>query len=346
MIDCFRNNNIKLEIVSFLDNEEILTLSACNKEFKELLFKNNPIIIIRIFMKLIIDNYFEIEQSNYKYENKKNLLGKNINFYHTCKLLLNLIEASLSKCKSITTAQIIPYLLKNHNYLSDITKKCFNYGFENERIKKLFYDINSKSIKALNYDWKYIAFDNTRIKKGKEEQIKVSFEHSLFENFLFNLISLFLNYYINVQSSDSENCIDYQNKNSEDELKKTENEKMKEYYIQNLAKKDEENEELKKQLNEKNDIIKKLKEKIEELNEEIVLQKEKIEEKNKKIEKYDFIINIYQQQHFHEIKNFFRNEGKESAVNAIEKIENFNNNINNVESLNQVKEESMNEESN
>ena len=78
-----------------------------------------------------------------------------------------------------------------------------------------------------------------------------------------------------------------------------------------MAKKDEENEELKKKLDEKDEIIIKLKHEIEVQKLKIEEQKEKIEEQNKKIEKDNFIINIYHRQHFHEIKNFSVKEKKQ-----------------------------------
>ena len=52
-------------------------------------------------------------------------------------------------------------------------------------------------------------------------------------------------------------------------------------------------------------------------NEIIKRLEEKINEQNAKIEKDDFIINIYHNQHFLEIKNFFMEEGSKSGVNAI-----------------------------
>ncbi len=45
--------------------------------------------------------------------------------------------------------------------------------------------------------------------------------------------------------------------------------------------------------------------------------------KMQKMEKDDFIINIYHNQHFLEIKNFFMEEGSKSGVNAIEQIEKY-----------------------
>ena len=67
---------------------------------------------------------------------------------------------------------------------------------------------------------------------------------------------------------------------------------------------------------------------IQNQNEIIEGKEEKIKEQNAKIEKDDFIINIYHKQHFLEIKNFLIKEGRQSGVNAIEQIEKYNSDYN------------------
>ena len=63
-------------------------------------------------------------------------------------------------------------------------------------------------------------------------------------------------------------------------------------------------------------------------NEIIKRLEEKINEQNAKIEKDDFIINIYHKQYFLEIKNFFMKEERQKGVNAIEQIEKYNSDYN------------------
>ena len=77
---CFKNNYLLSEISVFLRYNEIISLSMCSKELNKLLDNNNNTIINTIFLFTIIDEYFELDLTNYKNENKKNLLGKNIVF--------------------------------------------------------------------------------------------------------------------------------------------------------------------------------------------------------------------------------------------------------------------------
>ena len=153
------------------------------------------------------------------------------------------------------------------------------------------------------------------------------------------------------ESSDSNKLV-YANKISKEESNELENENAEKHFEQKSTKNKVESEELKGILVEKDEIIKELKLKIKEQqnelkekqeetkeqkiknfkmqeviknqNEIIEVQDEKIKEQKAKIEKDDFIINIYHNQHFLEIKNFFTKEGRQSGVNAIEQIEKYN----------------------
>jgi len=155
------------------------------------------------------------------------------------------------------------------------------------------------------------------------------------------------------------NKLAYADKIIKEETNETEIENLKKYFEQKLIQAYGENEELKRKLFEKDEIIEeqkiKLKEQINELKEkddtekellkEINEQKlkisemqeviksqkeineeeeEKIKEQDAKIEKANFIINIYHKEHFLEIKNFFMKEGRRYGVNAIEQIEKYN----------------------
>ena len=152
------------------------------------------------------------------------------------------------------------------------------------------------------------------------------------------------------ESSDSNKLV-YANKISKEESNELENENAEKHFEQKSTKNKVESEEL-KGIFEKDEIIKELKLKIKEQqnelkekqeeikeqkiknfkmkkiiknqNEIIEVQEEKIKEQKAKIEKDDFIINIYHNQHFLEIKNFFTKEGRQSGVNAIEQIEKYN----------------------
>ena len=152
------------------------------------------------------------------------------------------------------------------------------------------------------------------------------------------------------ENSDSNKLV-YANKISKEESNELENENAEKHFEQKSTKNKVESEELKRKF-EKDEIIKELKLKIKELqnelkekqeeikeqkiknfkmqeviknqNEIIEVQGEKIKEQKAKIEKDDFIINIYHNQHFLEIKNFFTKEGRQSGVNAIEQIEKYN----------------------
>ena len=160
------------------------------------------------------------------------------------------------------------------------------------------------------------------------------------------------------ESSDC-NKLAYADKIIKEKTNETENENLRKYFEQKLIQAYKENDELKRKLVEKDGIIEeqklKLNEQTNELKEkedtekellreinqqklnasemqeiiknqkEIIEEKEeKIKEQDAKIEKANFIINIYHKEHFLEIKNFFMKERRPSGVNAIEQIEKYN----------------------
>ena len=157
------------------------------------------------------------------------------------------------------------------------------------------------------------------------------------------------------ESSDSNKLV-YANKISKEESNELETENDEKHFEQKSTKNKVESEELKGILVEKDEIIKELKSKIKEQqnelkekqeetkeqkikmlemqkvvknqNEIIKRLEEKINEQNAKIEKDDFIINIYHKQYFLEIKNFFMKEERQKGVNAIEQIEKYNSDYN------------------
>jgi len=154
------------------------------------------------------------------------------------------------------------------------------------------------------------------------------------------------------ESSDSNKLV-YANKISKEESNELENENAEKHFEQKSTKNKVESEEL---IVERDEIIKELKLKIKEQqkelkekqeetkkqkikmlkmqevvknqNEIIKRLEEKINEQNAKIEKDDFIINIYHKQYFLEIKNFFMKEERQKGVNAIEQIEKYNSDYN------------------
>ena len=157
------------------------------------------------------------------------------------------------------------------------------------------------------------------------------------------------------ESSDSNKLV-YANKISKEESNELENENDEKHFEQKSTKNKVESEELSLFIVEKDEIIKELKSKIKEQqnelkekqeetkeqkikmlemqkvvknqNEIIKRLEEKINEQNAKIEKDDFIINIYHKQYFLEIKNFFMKEERQKGVNAIEQIEKYNSDYN------------------
>ena len=125
------------------------------------------------------------------------------------------------------------------------------------------------------------------------------------------------------ENSDSNKLV-YANKISKEGSNELENENDEKHFEQKSTKNKVESEELKRKLAERDEIIKELKLKIKEQQNELKEKQGEIKEQKAKIEKDDFIINIYHNQHFLEIKNFFTKEGRQSGVNAIEQIEKYN----------------------
>jgi len=254
---CFKNKYLLSTIIDFLDYKDILSLSICNKELNKILSLKDynfvNIIMNDIFTDFLFYQIFKFEwkqggRRNYNDENEK---GEK-SFAFEPKKILKLFEVIFGEYKEITMAKEIPTFFNTHIYLPDLRKECFHLDFEKRNIQELFHHDSIIINKTFNY-MNYITFDNT-INPERNLQFKMPFKKSMFEDFLFNLISLFQEFVIKNKSSNSKNYNDYEN---------TKDEKMREYYESNLAKKDEENEELKKKLDEKDEIIIKLKQEIE-----------------------------------------------------------------------------------
>ena len=145
------------------------------------------IIINTIYLLSTIDEFFEIEQTHYKNENKKNLLGKNIHFSCDWKIFLKQFKVYFDKCEDKTISLKVLDFFKIHIYLPDLRKECFHLEFENSSINQLSaYDFNSRLIHTYNYYSKYITFENIILHPEKNAQIKILREKLTFEDALIN----------------------------------------------------------------------------------------------------------------------------------------------------------------
>ena len=200
---CFKNNYLLSEISTFLQYKDILLFSQCNKELNKLLEPKNNIVINTIFLLSIIDEFFEIEHSNYKNENKKNLLGKNIEFSCDWKLFLKQFKVYFSKYEEKTIALKVLDFFRIHLYLPDLRKECFHLEFENSSIHQLInYDFNSRLIHTYNYYSKYITFESIILHPEKNAEIKILREKLAFEDALINFSSLFRDFVNNKPLND------------------------------------------------------------------------------------------------------------------------------------------------
>ena len=192
MQDCFKNKHILSEIVVFLNSFDIIQLSNCNKTFKDLLSPSNNSIINIIFLFTIFNEFFNIEQSNYNSKNKKNLLGKNINFSEDFKLFLKQFKTNFKAYKDENVSKRVLDFFKIHMYLPDLRKECFHLEFENSSIHQLInYDINSRLIHTYNYYSKFITFDTIILNKDNKAKVKILREKLLFEGPLIKFKDLF-----------------------------------------------------------------------------------------------------------------------------------------------------------
>ena len=202
-MNCFKNINLLSEIATFLNYKEIILLSLCNKEIKNLLNPENNIVINTIFLLSTIDEFFELEHCDYNNGNKKNLLGKKIEFSTNWEIFLKQFKVQFSQCEDKTISQKVLDFFKIHIYLPDLRKECFHLEFENSSIHQLFcYDINSRLIHTYNYYSKSINFENIILHPEKKTQVKILREKLKFEEDLINFSDLFNDFVNNIELSD------------------------------------------------------------------------------------------------------------------------------------------------
>ena len=243
---CFENNYLLNEISLFLRYNEIISFSMCNKALYKLLSnyddkndknsKNNIIInninnhnkndennsdnnnnnnkhnynstINLIFLFSIIDEYFELDITDYKNENKKNLLGKNIDFEVDWKLFLKHFRFQFAQCKDQEIRKRVHDFFKIHIYLPDLRKECFHLEFEKSSIHELFsYDINSRLIHTYHYYSKYINFENLILHPENKCKVKILREKLKFEESLIKFKDLFCDFVNNKEIADLVNNI-------------------------------------------------------------------------------------------------------------------------------------------
>ena len=221
---CFKNNYLLSEISVFLRYNEIISLSICNKELNKLLDNNNNTIINTIFLFTIIDEYFELDLTNYKNENKKNLLGKNVDFGVDWKLFLKHLRHHFALCKDKEIRQKVHDFFKIHIYLPDLRKECYHLEFEKSSINELYsYDINSRLIHTYHYYSKYINFENLILNPENKCQVKILREKLKFEESLINFKDIFSDFVNNKDIIDFVNnqIIEYKYKDLFDIYNKT-----------------------------------------------------------------------------------------------------------------------------
>ena len=202
-MNCFKNINLLSEISTYLSYKEIILFSMCCKDLNKLLDPKDNIVINTIFLLSIIDEYFEIEHSNYNNENKKNLLGKKIEFPTNWKMFLKQFKVHFGQYEDKTISQKVLDFFRIHIYLPDLRKECFHLEFENSSIHQLIsYDINSRLIHTYNYYSKTINVENIILNPEKKVKIKILREKLKFEQNLINFTDLFQDFVNNEELSD------------------------------------------------------------------------------------------------------------------------------------------------
>lgn len=188
---CLKNNNLLTQITIFLNPIDIISLSRCCKKFKEDLEPLNNPVINTIFLLSIFGNYFEIDE-DMNFKNKKNLLGKNINFHTDFKLFLKQLKENFNNYEDKSISERIIDFFKIHIYLPDLRKECFHLEFENNSIHMLIsYDINTRLVHTYNFYSKYITVDNIILHPENKGKIKILREKLLFESPLINFTETF-----------------------------------------------------------------------------------------------------------------------------------------------------------
>ena len=191
----FGNTNLLTYLTSFLDVNNLLSLSSSNKVLKGILSPSENAAVNKIFYNHVNKTFFEMDEDiesdkSYK-EKRNNLLG--IYWKNTINWKLYLIQLT-KHFNNYPDKKIIKRfndIFRVHLYLPDLRNENYHLEFSNSSIYQNFlYDKKFREISIYNFYNKYINEDYIN-KQGKECEIKLLKKGSFFENELKNFYNVF-----------------------------------------------------------------------------------------------------------------------------------------------------------
>lgn len=175
MNKCLNTCNLLTYISEFLTYKNIIQFSLCNKFIYNSLNPETNNIINIIYMRSIIEEYFEFEGDDNNFKNNKNLSGKFVKNQTNWKNFLKEIKLNFANYKDEKIKGKVKEYFKVHLYLPDLRKENIHLEYESSSIHQLIsYDMNFRSACTYNFYSKYInrEYIENGLNKIEQENIK------------------------------------------------------------------------------------------------------------------------------------------------------------------------------
>ena len=175
MNKCLNTYNLLTYISEFLTYKSILQLSLCNKFIYNSLNPEKNYIINNIYMRGIIEEFFQFEEDDNIFKNNKNLLGKFLKNRTNWKNFLKEIKLHFANYEDEKIKEKVKDCFKIHLFLPDLRKENIHLEYESSSIHQLInYDMNFRLTCTYNYYSKYInkEYIENGLKILEQEKIK------------------------------------------------------------------------------------------------------------------------------------------------------------------------------
>ena len=154
-----------------MEVQTIIIFSQCNRTINNSLNPEKNIIINNIFLQAVIKLFFEFDEEDNNFPNKKNLLGKLLKFRINWKNFLKEITINFRNYSDKTISNKVKDCFRIHMYLPDLRKDEKELEFESSTSHQLqCYESLFRNKCTYNYYSKFITIDYilNGLEKGKD----------------------------------------------------------------------------------------------------------------------------------------------------------------------------------
>lgn len=209
--DCFNRKHLVTRISMYLEPNEIVSFSSCNKTLNENLSPiTNPAINMILYSHLT-KNFYSFEEDLEKDDicyNDETLLDNSWNSKINWKSFISKI---FHHFKNYPDKEISKKVLENfriHMFLLDLRKENIFLEFQNSSYHQIFcYDKYFRDFCTYNYYDKYINNNNLLSENGIKNKIKILKENLPFQNELINFKTIYNDFISDGESQKELNLI-------------------------------------------------------------------------------------------------------------------------------------------